>query len=120
MVTFCSRNSWSTWVTPSMMTRCIWVSMAWRIARRSSPFSLAWENALLLLLKTPWDEWGWYDSFITRKLFSSLFCSLIPNPLRWIRSLPLSLKILQFENIPLFAAQPQECQIDWFLAVQIG
>src|SRR6266446_2256452 len=49
--------------------------MAWRIARRSSPFSFAWENALLIALKTPRDEWVCYDSFITWKLFSFLFCS---------------------------------------------
>src|SRR5438105_11163104 len=56
-----------------MITCCIWVSMAWRIARRSSAFSLAWENALLIVLKTPRDECVCYDSFITRKLFSILF-----------------------------------------------
>src|SRR6266487_6425725 len=63
VVTSCSRNSWSTWVTPSMMTCCIWVSIAWRIARRSSPFSFAWENCILILLKTPCDECVCYDSF---------------------------------------------------------
>src|SRR6266702_2807657 len=64
VMTSCSRNAWSTWVTPSMMTCCIWVSIAWRIARRSSPFSFAWENCILILLKTPCDECVCYDSFI--------------------------------------------------------
>src|SRR6266702_6657003 len=30
---------------------------------RSSPFSLNWENVRLMLLKTPGDEWVWFDSF---------------------------------------------------------
>src|SRR5260221_9633636 len=59
-----------------MMTCCIWVSMAWRIARRSSPFSFLSENVILILLRTPCDECVWYTYFITRKLFSSLVCSL--------------------------------------------
>jgi Integrase core domain/HTH-like domain len=37
-------------------------------------------NRQRIHLKTPCDQWACFDSFLTRKLFSLLFCSLRSNP----------------------------------------